>query len=206
MARQATPAEAPAGAGWDAADLAQVEAWFQSLASERRLSRHTVAAYRRDLDTFLRWGHKAGVNSFAALDQQQLRAFAATIHREGLDPRSIQRRLSALRTLFHYLMREGVLKANPAVEVRAPKGVRRLPQALDVDRMARLLQVKAADAPADSDLEARDRAILELFYASGLRLSELCKARLEMMDFDEGFLRVTGKGNKTRMIPIKAPS
>ncbi len=136
MARRAAAADPAPGAGWDAGELARVDGWFASLANERRLSRHTAAAYRRDLDAFLGWARQAGFASFAAIDQQHVRTFAATIHREGLDPRSIQRRLSALRTLFHYLVREGVLAANPAVDVRAPKGARRQPEAIDVDRLA----------------------------------------------------------------------
>jgi integrase/recombinase XerC len=202
MARRAAPAEEPAAAGWDAGELGCVAGWFTSLASERRLSRHTAAAYRRDVAAFLAWARKAGLASFTALDQQHLRAFAATSHREGLAPRSIQRRLSALRTLFRHLMREGVLKVNPAVEVRAPKGARRLPEALDVDRMARLLEAKPAGAPADDNLEARDRAILELFYSSGLRLSELVGLDLVDLDVADHTVRVVGKGGKTRIVPV----
>jgi len=202
MDRRATAAEPPARAGWDVGELAHVEAWFASLANERRLSRHTASAYRRDLAAFLGWARQAGFSSFAAIDQQRIRAFAAAIHREGLDPRSIQRRLSALRTLFHFLVREGAMTSNPAVDVRAPKGARRLPEAIDVDRMAKLLQVKAAGAAPDDDLEARDRAILELFYSSGLRLSELVGLDLGDLDVADRTVRVLGKGGKTRIVPV----
>ena len=202
MARRAAAADPPPRAGWDAGDLARVDSWFASLANERRLSRHTAAAYRRDLDAFLGWARKAGFASFVAIDQRHVRSFAATIHREGLDPRSIQRRLSALRTLFHYLVREGVIATNPAVDVRAPKGARRLPEALDVDRMAKLLEAKTAGQAPDDDLEARDRAILELFYSSGLRLSELTGLDLGDLDVADHTVRVLGKGGKTRIVPV----
>ena len=202
MARRASPPSSASGGEWDAGERARVEAWLASLASERRLSRHTVAAYRRDLDDFLAWGTATGLTSFTALDSQHVRSFAATIHRQGLAPRSIQRRLSALRTLFNWLIREGVLANNPAVEVRAPKGARRLPEALDVDRMARLLEAPAPGAPADDDLAARDRAIVELFYSSGLRLAELVGLDLGDLDVADRTVRVVGKGNKTRIVPV----
>jgi integrase/recombinase XerC len=202
MARSPAAADPAGDAGWDAGDLAHVEAWFRRLSHERRLSRHTSAAYRRDLATFLAWARSTGLSSFAPLDQQHLRAYAATSHRDGLDPRSIQRRLSALRTLFHYLVEQGVLTRNPAVEVRAPKGARRLPEALDVDRMARLLEARPAGAPAEDDLAVRDRAILELFYSSGLRLAELVGLDLQHLDVADHTVRVVGKGDKTRIVPV----
>lgn len=194
--------EASAAPGWDAGDLAHVEAWFRRLANERRLSAHTSAAYRRDLAAFLSWATSTGITAFVALDPQHLRAFAATSHRRGLDPRSIQRRLSALRTLFHYLVEQGVLKHNPAVDVRAPKGSRRLPEALDVDRMARLLEPAPASSPAEDDLGVRDRAIVELFYSSGLRLAELVGLDLADLDVKDRTVRVVGKGDKTRIVPV----
>ena len=202
MARPAAAAKPVPRVEWDAGELAHLEAWLCSLGSERRLSRHTTAAYRRDLKAFLDWARAAGIGSFTTLDAQHVRAFAAAIHRRGLDPRSIQRRLSALRTLFRYLIREGVLRNNPGVDVSAPKGARRLPEALDVDRMARLLAARPSGAPADTDLEARDRAILELFYSSGLRLSELVGLDLGDLDLADRTVRVLGKGDKTRIVPV----
>ncbi len=202
MARRSASADPVARTEWDAGERARVAAWLASLASERRLSRHTIAAYRRDLDDFFDWASAAGLTSFTTIDSQHVRSFAATIHRQGLAPRSIQRRLSALRTLFHWLIREGVLSANPGIEVRAPKGARRLPEALDVDRMAKLLEAPPPGAPADDDLEARDRAIVELFYSSGLRLSELVGLDLGDLDIADRTVRVIGKGNKTRIVPV----
>ncbi len=204
MARRAAAADAalPAGgpaAGWPTSETALVDAWLASLHNERRLSSHTAAAYRRDLRAFVTWCTGAGLGSFAALDAAHLRRFAAAAHRDGLDPRSIQRQLSALRTFFGYLIREGVVRHNPAVEVRAPRGAKRLPEALDVDRMARLL---GAPATAEDPLETRDRAILELFYSSGLRLSELVGLDVGDLDLADHTVRVTGKGRKTRIVPV----
>src|SRR5512137_1601302 len=163
MARRPAPAEPapradPGPAGWSAADLAQIDGFLASLRNERRLSRHTGAAYRRDLAAFVAWCATTGVTRWSELDEQHLRNFAAASHRRGLAPRSIQRRLSALRTFFGFLIREGVLKRSPAVEVRAPKSAKRLPQALDVDRMARLLDAPVAARPRLAEIDARDRA------------------------------------------------
>jgi integrase/recombinase XerC len=207
MARRNAPAEPAARAdrgppGWSAAELALIDGFLASLRNERRLSRHTSAAYRRDLAAFVAWCAKAGLTGWSELDEQHLRNFAAASHRSGLAPRSIQRRLSALRTFFGFLIREGALKRSPAVEVRAPKGAKRLPQALDVDRMARLLDAPVAARPALAGLDARDRAILELFYSSGLRLAELVGLDLPDLDLADRTVRVLGKGGKTRIVPV----
>jgi len=209
MARRNAPAEAapraePAPAGWSAADLALIDAFLASLRNERRLSRHTGAAYRRDLRAFVAWCAKSRLTCWSELDEQQLRNYAAAAHRGGLAPRSIQRRLSALRTFFGFLIREGVLKHSPAVEVRAPKGAKRLPQALDVDRMTRLLDAPVAARPALAGIDARDRAMLELFYSSGLRLAELVGLDLPDVDLADRTVRVLGKGDKTRIVPVGA--
>lgn len=109
----------------------------------------------------------------------------------------MQRSLSALRTFFRFLLREGLVKANPAQGISAPKADKALPATLDVDQVAQLL-----NAPASSPLERRDHAILELFYSSGLRLAELANLRLTDVDMRDATVRVTGKGNKTRVIPV----
>jgi len=132
-----------------------------------------------------------------ALDNFQVRAFAAAEHADGMAPRSIQRRLSALRSFYGFLLREGAAARNPAEGVRAPKTKKRLPQTLDVDQMARLLNFRVDDA-----LSARDKAIMELFYSSGLRLSELVGLDLTAIDLKDRTVRVVGKGSKTRIVPI----
>jgi integrase/recombinase XerC len=174
-----------------------IERFLTHLAHERRMSGHTVAAYRRDLRTMQGFCERRRLPRWDALDNSQVRAFAAAEHAGGLAPRSIQRRLSALRTFYEFLMREGAAARNPADDVRAPKPKKRLPHTLDADQMARLL-----DFRVDDSLSARDKAIMELFYSSGLRLSELVGLDLSAIDLKDRTVRVVGKGNKARIVPI----
>jgi integrase/recombinase XerC len=167
------------------------------LAAERRLSPHTVAAYRRDLLALQSWCDRSGVTEWRELDHQHVRMFAARSHAAGLSGRSIQRRLAAVRSFCGFLLREGALRQNPALEVRAPKSPKRLPAALDVDQMARLLSLKPKNV-----LELRDLALLELLYSSGLRLGELTTLKLENLDLAAGEVRVLGKGRKERIVPV----
>ncbi len=176
----------------------QVEAWLVRLADERQASPHTLAGYRRDLDKLLRFMDAQQLAGFDGLDAHGMRRFVAVEHRAGLSPKSLQRLLSACRSLFRHLMREGRLEHDPALGVRGPKVHRKLPQVLDVDEAARLIE-----HGSDQDLLGlRDRAMLELFYSSGLRLSELCGLRWQDLDLDGGELRVLGKGRKTRIVPV----
>jgi integrase/recombinase XerC len=195
----------------DAEQQALVDRWLATLAIERRLSPHTDRSYRRDLAAFGEWCRTAGIVRWQDLDENHIRVFAAISHRGGLDPRSIQRRLSALRGFFGFLIRESVLARNPAADVRAPKGAKRLPPALDVDRMTRLLEgpraMPGTRAPATAEaafLLLRDRAIMELFYSSGLRLAELVGLDLAELDLNDRTVRVLGKGSKTRIVPVGA--
>lgn len=171
--------------------------YLTQLQIERRLSPHTVTGYRRDLERLLRFCDDQGIDDWSRLDQHQVRRFAAMLHRQGLGGRSIQRHLSALRGLCEFLVREGVLRHNPGRAVPAPKAPRKLPAVLDVDQMRRLLAIDA-----DDPLALRDRAILELFYSSGLRLAELCNLDLDHLDLDDATVTVTGKGRKTRLVPL----
>lgn len=175
----------------------QLSAWLTRLAVERHASPHTIAAYRRDLGKLRQFMAAQGIASFAALDQHALRAFIATEHRRGLAPRSVRRLLSSCRSLFRHLGREGLLDHDPALGVRGPKVQRTLPDVLDVDEAAALM-----DSPVDGALAVRDRAMLELFYSCGLRLSELAGLRWLDMDLDDGEVRVRGKGDKTRIVPV----
>ncbi|MGA2563863.1 MAG: tyrosine recombinase XerC [Steroidobacteraceae bacterium] len=177
--------------------LQWLERFERFIATERRLSVHTVTAYRRDLRALQDWCERNGVGQWDALDHQHVRRFAAQSHARGLQGRSIQRRLAALRTFFGFLLRESALKRNPALEVPSPKASRRLPQTLDVDQMARLLALKPLDA-----LAARDLALMELFYSSGLRLAELTSLRLKDLDLAGASVRVLGKGRKERICPV----
>ena len=175
----------------------QVEAYLEHLAVERRLSAHTTENYRRDLVALLEWMDAGGVADFADIDGERLRGFIAGEHRRGLSPKSLQRRLSALRSFFRYLLKRGRLAANPAQGLRAPKAPRKLPQILDPDEMTQLVEV-----PTDAPLGLRDRALLELLYSSGLRVSELCALRWRDLDLAEALVRVSGKGGKVRIVPV----
>jgi integrase/recombinase XerC len=181
----------------DDAERAWIPRFLGSLRNERRYSRHTEAAYRRDLDCLLRHCAEAGVATWRGLDNYHLRSFAAAEHRRGLSPRSVQRRLSAARSFFEYLLREGVVERNPAVDIAAPKSDKRLPATVDADRMARLLETAG-----DETLTLRDRALMELLYSSGLRLSELVGLDVADLDLADRTVRVTGKGGKTRVVPV----
>jgi integrase/recombinase XerC len=174
-----------------------VARFLDSLENERRLSEHTRKNYARDLGCLIDFCHKNQVGLWRELDSQHVRAFAADCHRRGLSPSSIQRRLSAVRSFFRYLLRDGEIRQNPATDVRAPKSPRRLPGALDADTMARLLEFRG-----DDRLGVRDKAIMELFYSSGLRLAELLGLNLYDLDLRDQTVRVTGKGGKARIVPV----
>jgi len=174
-----------------------VARFLEGLRTERRLSPHTSDGYGRDLAALLDYCAAQGVESWQALDTQHVRSFAAQCHRRGLAPRSIQRRLSAVRSLCRYLIREGELSNDPAADVQAPKARKRLPTTLDADTMARLLEFRA-----DDRLGVRDKAIMELFYSSGLRLAELLGLDLADLDLRDRTARVLGKGRKVRIVPV----
>lgn len=161
------------------------------------MSANTLDAYRRDLEALVQWSGAMGVADVATLDGEQLRGFIAAEHRRGLTPKSLQRRLSACRGFYAWLLKHGRIAANPVASVRAPKAARKLPQVLDVDEAVQLVEL-----PTDAPLGVRDRAILELFYSSGLRLSELCALRWHDLDLGEGLVQVLGKGSKQRIVPV----
>jgi len=162
----------------------------------RRLSPRTLSAYERDLADFRTWLSAEGVVDFPTVDVHHVRSWAASQRRRGQSGRSIQRRLSAVRSLFRFLIREYRLSHNPADEVTAPKSPRRLPATLDTDQAAALMAI-----PGETPLGRRDRAVVELFYGAGLRLAELAALDLDAVDFADGTVRVTGKGSKTRIVP-----
>ncbi|WP_101674741.1 tyrosine recombinase XerC [Alloalcanivorax mobilis] len=175
-----------------------IAAFVRHLASERRLSPHTVNHYRRDLE-------RAAPHlprPWSATTGHDVRALVARLHREGLGGRSIQRLLSTLRTFYGFLIREGQARDNPALDIRAPKSGKRLPKALDADQVTHLLDSPTGEGP----LALRDQAMLELLYACGLRLAELIGLNLNDADLVEGRVTVTGKGNKTRRVPMGKPA
>ena len=171
--------------------------FLDDLRNVRRLSRHTIEAYRRDLDTVQRFADNNGLSSAGALGESHVRHWLAEAHRGGLAAHSLQRRLSALRAFFTWRSRRSGQRRNPAAAVRAPRKGRKLPGVLDAD------QVSAYLAPAATDpLMQRDLAIAELLYSSGLRLAELCAVDIEDLDHRERLITVTGKGGKTRRVPV----
>ena len=174
--------------------MSPVEAFLAHLAVERQRSAHTLEAYRLDLAALVGW---AQGRDLLGLRGEDIRVFIAREHRRGLAPKSLQRRLSACRSLYRWLLKQGRIAALPTDGVRAPKAPRKLPQVLDVDEAVQLVEV-ATDAP----LGLRDRAMLELFYSSGLRLSEVCALRWRDLDFEQGLVSVLGKGSKQRIVPV----
>lgn len=173
-----------------------VAAFLEALRVERRASPHTLDAYARDLAALE--GHAAHVGRpVDALDGEDLRGFIAAERRRGLSPKSLQRRLSACRSFYAWLVKHGHLPASPAAALRAPKAPRKLPRVLDPDEANALVEV-TTDAP----LGLRDRALLETFYSSGMRLAELCALRWRDVQLGEGIATVLGKGAKTRVVPL----
>lgn len=174
-----------------------IHTFIRHLQYERRLSPLTCKHYRRDLESLSQFADSQDIDRWRDLDNQQCRDYTASFFRKGISPRSLQRRLSAFRTFYRYLMREKHVKTNPVLDIKAPKHGKRLPPNIDVDRMAKLLDIQG-----DGPLVARDKAILELLYSSGLRLAELTNLDLPDIDLADATVHVTGKGNKDRILPV----
>lgn len=174
-----------------------LERFFGYLQHERRLSPHTLSNYTRDLTRLTEYCDSMGIADWTGLDSHGVRSFVAWRHRKGVGGRSLQRELSALRSLYNFLLRERVVGSNPGIGVPAPKAEKRLPRALDVDQTGHLL-----DIHDDSPLALRDKAMMELVYSSGLRLAELISLDLDSIDRSDATVRITGKGSKTRVVPV----
>lgn len=181
----------------DTADL--LAGYLAHLGHERRMSGQTLLAYRRDLERIAAWVGEREGGRLEAMDEAAVRGYLAGRHRGGASGRTIQRELASLRGFYRWLLREGRARVNPAVGVRAPRTPRTLPATLDADQVCQLL-----DRPVDDEdpLEIRDTAMVELFYSSGLRLAELVSLNLGDIDLAEGEVPVTGKGAKTRRVPV----
>lgn len=173
---------------------AAITEFLAFLAGQKQASSHTLDAYRRDLTALAAW---AQPNAVTALDSAALRAFIAAEHRRGLAASSVQRRLSACRALYRWLLRHGQVTADPTAGVRAPRAGRKLPNVLDPDQAKVLVEV-----PDDGPLGLRDRAMLELFYSSGLRVAELCALRWQQLALEAGLVTVLGKGRRERIVPV----
>jgi len=179
-----------------------IDDYLQHLAVERGLSRNTLAAYGHDLHCFAAFAAEHDVGEVAGLEPSLLLAFASQQHRDGLSARSQARRLVAVRGLFRYLRREGLAASDPTQAVTLPRFSARLPELLGRAEVLALLAAPGTDTPAG----LRDTALLELMYATGCRVSEaldLCTPRL---DLPEAVVRLVGKGNKERMVPLGVPA
>jgi len=184
----------------DAALAGRIDAFLAWLATERGCAAGTIEKYALALARLLEFAEREGLPRWRDLRHERLQSLLAQEHRRrGHAPSTLRALASAWRSFFRWLAREGEVVANPAVGLRSPKVRRKLPGVLDPDEMARLVEVPGEDAEA-----VRDRALLELLYSSGLRVAELCGVRWRDLDAQAGLLRVTGKGSKTRIVPVGA--
>lgn len=180
---------------------AALDSYLRELEARQR-SAHTVRAYRNDLSDLAAWATSAGIADPNRLSYRRLRGYAATLSRRGLEPSSVGRKLAAARGLFDHLTRTGVVTQNPVELLPNPKSPSTLPRVLDRDQARALLE----RIPATTPLEVRDRAMLELAYSSGLRCSELVSLDLRSIDFENETVRVHGKGDKERIVPLGEPA
>jgi integrase/recombinase XerC len=172
--------------------------YLDFLRHERRLAAHTLAAYSRDCALLEKLSAGRDPSELGAAD---IRRFVASLHGGGLAPRSLARLLSAWRGFFDWLVRSRAIAANPCQGIRAPRAARTLPEALSPDDASRLVALEDG-----SDLGLRDRALFELAYSCGLRVSELTGLDVGSVDATSGEVRVTGKGAKTRIVPVGGPA
>ena len=179
-----------------------IESFLEYLELERNLSPNTLRAYGSDLQrfsSFLAEYHDHEQPAVAEIDTLAVRSFLASLHRDGLSRRSQGRALSAIKTLFRYACREGHLESNPASSIATPKAAKKLPRHLRPGEVETLIE---APGQAEGPLAARDHALLELLYATGLRVSELVSLDWRDLDLGSRVLRVIGKGGKERMVPF----
>jgi len=176
---------------------AAIDEFVGYLRNEKRYSPATISNYTRSLNQLRTHLETLRIARWRDVHTDQLQGFIAKSHRAGLSPGSLRDMLSAYRSFYRWLAREGEAATNPAIGVRSPKSPRKLPQVLDVDEVSALL-----DFPADDPEAVRDRALMELLYSSGLRVSELTGVRWRDLDLAQGLIRVTGKGSKTRIVPV----
>jgi integrase/recombinase XerC len=175
-----------------------LDSYIQVLRSEKYYSPHTCKNYRRDLENFSRYLQQRGITQWHKADYALVSGYAAFRFRNGLKSSTIQRELSSIRGFYQYLIREGVVKSNPSKDVSAPKPDQLLPKTCDAEQIGQLLHSNETD----NELTIRDLAIFELMYSSGLRLAELVNIDISDIDLNQKFVIVTGKGNKTRYLPI----
>ena len=176
-------------------------AFLTYLRSERQLSPRTQESYARDLDKFLAYceqrGEQQAIVQLSDINLHDLRDNLARLHRQGLSGKSLRRWLSSLRAFFRFATRRGWMAQNPAEGLQAPRVGKTLPKVLDVDQAGRFMA-----QPGNGFLARRDRALLELIYSSGLRLAETLGLDIADLDLPDAMVRVTGKGNKMRQLPV----
>ena len=175
----------------------EIQEFLSYLESVKQYSKHTISGYKRDLTKLSGYLLNIDIEDWQSVNEHELRTFVNSERRRGLSPRSIQRVLSTSRSFFEYLLVEGIIKLSPAQNINSPKSAQLLPKAMDADLVQRLLDFKPKGL-----IEVRDKAIAELLYSSGLRLSEVCTLDLQDLELKERVCRVTGKGNKMRVVPV----
>jgi integrase/recombinase XerC len=178
------------------------ERYIQYLEAEKGASHYTVRNYRADLAHFFKFLTEKGLTMLDQVDRHILREYLSHLVDEGIVKASIARKLSAIRSFFRYLVREGIIPKNPIEQVSSPKLDKRLPSFLTLEEVERLLNAPDLSTP----LGQRDRALLELLYASGLRVSELVGLTLEQIDLETNEIRVLGKGSKERVVLMGLPA
>ena len=186
------------GTGQSASQHPFVQAFLSHLIEERRLSPHTAEGYRHDVLVLIELAFETALRD---LEIHHIRRFVAQLHGRGLGGKSLGRTLSAWRGFFNYLVRDHGFTRNPCIGLRPPKSPKALPRALSPDEAAHLVSF-----PGDDPVTVRDRAMFELLYSSGLRLSELIGLKQDDVSFADATVRVTGKGSKTRVVPVGAPA
>lgn len=179
---------------------APYDAFERYLATEKQLSDRTLDAYLRDLNKFRQFCLEQQLCDFQTLRPRHIRSNLTQLHRRGMSGRSLQRWLSSLRKFFQFAIDRHGLQLNPAVGIRAPKIEKKLPKVLDTDQAGQFVGQQTSSVD-DSFLVARDRAMLEIMYSSGLRLAEVVSSNLDSLNSD-GTIKVLGKGNKERIIPV----
>jgi integrase/recombinase XerC len=181
---------------------ALIDTFLKHLSRERRLSEHTCAAYRTDLAQFVQFCQTVNVVSLHQVERSEIRAYLGYLHTEGFERRSIARKLSSLRTFLGFLCGKGLLDRNAALQVRPPKQDKTLPAHLSVDEAVRTMAMPLPNTV----LGLRDRAMLELFYSTGIRLRELAGLTIDALDLEGQLVRVMGKGKKERIVPVGVPA
>lgn len=174
-----------------------IDVFCDYLTIEKRYSSHTVSSYRRDLTEVVTDLKQLDVSDWAGANAFNMRTVISRQHGRGLSGRSLARRLSAVRSLFRYLIRHKHIEVNPVADVPAPKDHKGLPETLQIEDIQRLFALKGDDA-----LILRDRALFELIYSCGLRLAEVIQLDVDSIDMKAGMVRVTGKGSKERILPV----